>query len=162
MELEKRLRRAQLKLGLVQETVPAFLESNPAPVAFVSLALDMYSSTMHAMKLFDAEERLLLPRVPCYFDDIIGFTYSEFNGERLAISEFNATHSMRKLSPLYGLRYFVPSPFRNSAEAEFLYFLHIFDHPLYNHPDSLRNVMRIDVEGKETDFKSTTHRQVLS
>ena len=53
-ELEKRLRRAQLKLGLVKETVPAFLETSPAPVAFVSFDLDLYSSTTDALKLFEA------------------------------------------------------------------------------------------------------------
>ena len=159
-ELEKRLRRAQLNLGLVKETVPVFLESNPAPIAFVSNDLDLYSSTMHALKLFEAEDRLLLPRVLCYFDDIMGFTYSDFNGERLAISEFNVNHSMRKVSPLYGLRYFVPSPLRNNAEAECFYFLHIFDHPLYNKPDSLRNVVRIDVEGKK--HTSTTELPPIS
>lgn len=156
-ELEKRLRRARLKLGLVEETVPAFLESTSAPVAFVSFDLDLYSSTMHAFKLFEAKESLLLPRVLCYFDDIMGFTYSDFNGERLAISEFNTTHSMRKLSPLYGLKYFVPSSFRNSPKAEYFYFLHIHDHPLYNHPDSLRTEMRITIDGKTTDSKSTIH-----
>ena len=101
--LEKRLRRAQLKLGLVEETVPDFRASNPAPIAFVSIDVDLYSSTMQAFKIFEEDERLLLPRVLCYFDDILGFTYSEFNGERLAISEFNAAHSMRKLSPVYGI-----------------------------------------------------------
>jgi len=161
-ELEKRLRRARLKLGLVKETVPVFLESTPAPVAFVSFDLDFYSSTSDALKLFEVEARLLLPRVLCYFDDITGFTYSDFNGERLAISEFNVTLSMRKLSRLYGLRYYVPSLFSNTVDTEKFYFLHIFDHPLYNHPDSLHKKMRINIEGKETDLRSTTHRQVPS
>jgi hypothetical protein len=160
-ELEKRLRRARLKLGLVKETVPAFLESTPAPVAFVSFDLDLYSSTMHAFKLFEAKESLLLPRVLCYFDDIMGFTYSDFNGERLAISEFNATHSMRKLSPLYGLKIFVPSSFKNRPQTEYFYFLHIHDHPLYNHPDSLRTKMRITIDGETTDSKPTIQCQVV-
>jgi hypothetical protein len=161
-ELEKRLRRAQLKLGPVKETVPTFMESKPAPVAFVSIDLDLYSSTRDALELFGAEDPLLLPRVLCYFDDILGFTYSDYNGERLAISEFNAAHSMRKLSPLYGLRYFVPNELRDTRLTESFYFLHLFDHPLYNHPDSLRKKMRINVDGKATDLLSTTQRQVLS
>ena len=73
-ELEKHLRRAQLKLGLVKETLPAFLQSKPAPVAFVSIDLDLYSSTMDAFELFKARDSLLLPRVLCYFDDIMGET----------------------------------------------------------------------------------------
>ena len=152
--LEKRLRRAQLKLGLVEETVPDFLASNPAPIAFVSIDVDLYSSTMQAFKVFEEDERLLLPRVLCYFDDILGFTYSEFNGERLAISEFNATHSMRKFSPVYGLKYYIPQKHRNSSWPEKFFFLHVFDHALYNHPDSRSKPMRIDLDGKRVQTVS--------
>jgi hypothetical protein len=106
--LEKRLRRASLKLGLVERTVPEFLELSPAPVASVSFDLDLYSSTSDAMKLLEAPNDLLLPRVLCYFDSIIGLTYGDHNGERLAIGEFNAGHTLKKLSPLYGLKHFVP------------------------------------------------------
>lgn len=154
-ELEKRLRRARLKLGLVEETVPAFLGSRPAPIAFVSFDLDLYTSTKHALKIFEAEDRLLLPRVPCYFDDIFGFTYSDYNGERLAIGEFNDISAMRKISPLYGLKYFVPSDAKGSAWTEQFYLLHMFDHPLYSRPDVLRKEMCINIDGKETDFVST-------
>lgn len=155
-ELEKRLRRAQLKLGLVKDTVPVFLESSPAPVAFVSFDLDLYSSTRDALKLFEAEHQLLLPRVLCHFDNILGLTYSDYNGERLAISEFNAGHSLRKLSPLYGLKYYVPSQVRHFPWTERFYFLHIFDHPLYNHPDELRKPMFMDIDGKNTGWISVT------
>lgn len=156
-QLEKRLRRAQLKLGLVEETVPRFLLSNPAPVAFVSVDLDLYSSTINALKLFDENESLLLPRVLCYYDDILGYTYSDYNGERLAMSEFNAAHSMRKFSPLYGLKYFLPSQYKGTDWSEQFYFLHVFDHLLYNRPDSLRKEMRIDFDGRkaQTDLIST-------
>ena len=104
------------------------------------------------------EERLLLPRVLCYFDDILGLTYSDYNGERLAISEFNATHSMRKLSPLYGLKYYVPSQVRDRPWTERFYFLHIFDHSLYNHPDEMRKPMYMNVDGTLTGFILTQHR----
>lgn len=145
--LEKRLRRAQLKLGLVEETVPSFLASNPSPIAFVSVDLDLYSSTRQALKIFEGAECLLLPRVLCYCDDILGFTYSDYTGERLAISEFNAIHAMRKFSPVYGLKYYVPQRHRNSSWPEKFFFLHVFDHVLYNHPDSLSRDMRIDLDG---------------
>lgn len=147
-ELEKRLRRARLKLGLVEQTVPDFLVSNPAPVAFVSVDLDLYSSTKNAFKIFEMDERRLLPRVLCYCDDILGYTYSDYNGERLAMSDFNATFSMRKFSPIYGLKYYVPPQRKNSAWTDKFYFLHAFDHALYNHPDSLRKDTRIDLTGK--------------
>jgi hypothetical protein len=156
-ELEKRLRRAKLKLGPVKDTVPAFMESSPAPVAFVSFDLDIYSSTRDALQLFNAKEGLLLPRVLCYFDDIFGLTYSDYNGERLAISEFNDAHIMRKLSPLYGLKFYVPPVVKDDAWPEQIYFLHIFDHSLYNRPDELRKPMRMEIDGKVTGYIPTAH-----
>jgi hypothetical protein len=64
-QLERRLRRASLKLGLVKDTVPDFLESMPAPVAFVSIDLDLYHSTRDALRLFEVGYDRLLPRVLC-------------------------------------------------------------------------------------------------
>jgi hypothetical protein len=142
-KLQKRLRKAQLVLGLVEETVPKFIESKPSPVAFVSFDLDYYSSTMQAFKVLEAAPSVLLPRIYCYFDDIIGFTYSDYNGERLAISEFNAAHLMRKISPIYGLQHFLPEPHAASWWHEMFYMAHAFDHELYNCPDgSVKAVAR--------------------
>ena len=136
-KLKKRLNRARLLLGLVDKTILEFNKSNPAPVAFISFDLDYYSSTMHAFKLFDADPRLLLPRVHCYFDDIVGFTHSDFTGERLAITEFNASHPMRKISPIYGLRYFLSGRLNEGAWPDMFYLAHIFDHELYGVSDGL-------------------------
>ncbi len=152
-ELQKRLRRASLKLGLVDVTVPAFSQSDAAPVAFVSFDFDLYSSTRHALRLFDSHHARLLPRIVCYFDDIIGATHGDYNGGRLALSEFNASSRMRKLSPIYGLRHFVPSRHRDEGWPEVTYFAHIFDHPLYNHPDQIRKHMHINIESKATGFR---------
>ena len=95
-----------------------------APVAFVSFDLDLYSSTRDALKLFEGEYGWVLPRVVCYFDDIIGYTFSDFNGERLAIHEFNDRWPLRKLSPIYGLKYFVPQEERLARWSELMYMAH--------------------------------------
>src|SRR5437588_5794068 len=79
--LRGRLEKARLELGAVADTVPAFLARRPAPIGFVSFDLDLYSSTTEALRIFDAEPALLLPRVVCYFDDIIGFSHGDFTGE---------------------------------------------------------------------------------
>ncbi len=134
-KLQRRLQRAKLFLGLVEDTVPEFIKSKPSPVAFISFDLDYYTSTMQAFRLLEADENLLLPRIHCYFDDIMGFTYSDYNGERLAISEFNASHSSRKISPIYGLRYFLPAPHAQADWSEMFYIAHIFDHNLYDRDD---------------------------
>ena len=84
-----------------------FAKYDPAPIGAVSHDLDFYSSTMEALKLFDAPDRYLLPRVFCYFDDVTGGDvelYNDHTGERLAIHDFNNGHSDRKLSPAYYLQ----------------------------------------------------------
>jgi hypothetical protein len=146
-QLELQLQRAQLKLGLVEDTVPAFLASSFSPVAFTSIDLDLYSATRDALRLFDAKEEVLLPRVYCYFDDINGYTYSDYTGERLAIAEFNEAHAMRKFSPIYGLKHFVPPAYANAWWVDLLYLAHIFDHSLYGELDELRGRKIIDAEG---------------
>jgi hypothetical protein len=143
--LTARLKRAQLKLGLVEETVAGFLDSRPAPIGFISFDLDFYSSTRQAMPMLEADADLLLPRIYCYFDDVMGFTFSEHNGERLAISEFNADHEMRKISPIYGLRYFVGRRWAHEEWVEKFYLAHNFDHPLYGEYDGLAGGGRIDL-----------------
>jgi hypothetical protein len=137
--LKKRLNKAQLKLGLVENTIPQFIDSGAAPVAFVSIDLDYYSSTMQAFKILEAGAALLLPRIHFYFDDIMGFTFSEYNGERLAIADFNRSNDMRKISPIYGLEYFLPAQHAHAPWAEQFYMAHIFDHELYGCKDGLVN-----------------------
>ena len=146
-KVESLLERASLQIGPVSETIPAFVDEGPAPVAFVSFDLDLYSSTRDSLALFQADSNFLLPRIPCYFDDILGHTFNDFAGERLAIHEFNDDHELRKLSPIYGLRHYVPPRYRDDRRWEGMYFAHFFDHPLYGVPDSRRMVMRVDEHG---------------
>ena len=136
-KLKRRVKSAQLRLGLVEDTIAGFISARPAPVAFISFDLDYYSSTQHAFKILKADRGLLLPRVHCYFDDIMGFTCSEFNGERLAIAEFNAEHQARKISPIYGLKYYLPPRYAQMEWSEEMYMAHIFDHDLYCRYDGL-------------------------
>jgi len=153
--LNARLRCASLQLGEVKDTVPAFLEKPHAPVAFVSIDLDYYSSTKEALKLFEAPHDQLLPRVICYFDDLIGLTYSEYNGERLAIREFNDEHARQKICPIYGMKHFVPFRHRKMSWPDLMYYTHLVDHPLYNQHDELRKPMRMEINGKNTDWRLT-------
>lgn len=127
-KLKTRLKRAQLVLGPVAETVPDFLQRDPAPVGFVSFDLDLYSSTMDAFQLFDAETRNLLPRIVCYFDDVIGFSYNEYNGELRAIREFNEAQN-KKISQIPGLRYMLKNDWQ---WTEKMYMFHDFQHRRYN------------------------------
>jgi hypothetical protein len=136
-QLVPRLERATLILGLVDQTVPEFLDRRPTPIGFVSFDLDLYSSTVCALRAFEADAELLLPRVLCYFDDITGFTYADHNGERLAISEFNVGHEFRKLSQIYAAEFYVPQRESRALWPRKLYLAHIIDHPRYSDYDGL-------------------------
>ena len=137
--LKKRLRRAQLVIGNVAETVPEFVaKSDTPPIGFVSFDLDFYWSTMEAFRLFAHVSDRLLPRVFCYFDDCIGDDWelhSSHAGELLAIADFNAQHPQRKIAPIYGLRHKRRRP---AAWNDMMFVMHCFDHGRYNdhvHPN---------------------------
>jgi hypothetical protein len=65
----------------------------------------------------------------------MGLTCGDHNGERLAITDFNASHEMRKISPIYGLKYFLPAPHAHHIWTEQFFLAHIFDHSDYGHFD---------------------------
>lgn len=148
-QLSKRLRRASLKLGLIKDTLPAFLQSGPAPIAFVAVDLGFYSSTTDALKVFDADNGLVLPRTPCSFRCSIGKDYCEYTGELLAVSEFNSSHIRRKLQAIRTLSLFFPYPFNCMWWIEMMYTFHSFDHPLYISPESLHQPAVIDIDDNE-------------
>lgn len=132
-KLESELRRAKLVLGDVRETVPRFLYRNyVAPVGFMAIDVDYYTSTVDALKLLDATSEFLMPRVFLYLDDIIGDdleTHCEFVGELAAVAEFNRTHEQRKIGKVYGLAHkrIIPAPWNDT-----IFVAHLMDHPLYN------------------------------
>jgi hypothetical protein len=130
-KLQSKLKRAKLILGDVGTTVPKFICSKPSPIAFIANDLDLYSSTMQSFKILEADQALLLPRILCYFDDIMGMEYGDCNGERLAISDFNASHSTRQISPIYGLKHHLTDKYVNATWPEMIYTAHIFDHDSY-------------------------------
>jgi hypothetical protein len=143
--LHKEIGDANLVLGLVEDMVPKFVAGGPAPVGFASFDLDFYSSTVHALRLFEMDADIALPRVHCYFDDIMALTCGDCVGERLAISEFNAKHTARKISQIFGLRHCLPPKYANQIWVEEMFMLHLLDHPLYGAHDGL-------VKGQNTDL----------
>ncbi len=129
--LEKKLTTAQLVLGNVRETVPTFFEKyDPAPIGALLLDLDFYSSTTEALKIFDLKKTGFLPRVHCYFDDVLGGEvelYNDYTGQRLAINEFNTCHNDAKLGKVYHLLSKSIVPRWNHQ----IWIAHLFDHPDY-------------------------------
>jgi hypothetical protein len=131
--LEARLKRAKLVIGDVAETSRSFVtDHDPAPIGFIAFDLDLYSGTRDAFALFSAPDDRVLPRVMCYFDDLIGpdlFLMNDHVGELLAIREFNARCEGQKISAIYGLDRKRIFPCAWSGQ---MFACHRFDHPLYN------------------------------
>ncbi len=128
--LKDKLKRSKLILGDVENTVKNFFtNNNPAIIAAIFNDLDYYSSTINSFKIFDTNIENFLPRVFCYFDDVVGSAeemYTEYSGELLAIAEFNKLHSDKKISLNKNLQHLDIS-WRNQ-----IYYLHNFNHPNYN------------------------------
>jgi len=132
-EVRRQLKTARLLLGDVGETLPQFIDSNPAPVGFISFDLDYYSSTVSAFRIFDSPAEILLPRVLCYFDDVgsdCRQLHCDYVGELLAISEFNrrAEDCHRLCHTWINTPHIkFPAPWQHQ-----LWVYHRFSHPLYN------------------------------
>jgi hypothetical protein len=137
-QLKARLRRAELVLGPVEDTVSEFLRAEHAPIGFVSFDLDYYSSTMQAFGVLGAGSEHLLPRVLCNFQGILWHPWTEFNGARAAINDFNAAHEWRKISPIYGLKYSLPRSEFRRPWTEMMFVTEIFDHERYGSPLDIR------------------------
>lgn len=130
--LRKRLRpQTNLIIGDVGSTVSHLAEAE-LPLGFVAFDLDYYSSTKQALRAFDLPQPSRLPRVYCYFDDILYpelACHNPWTGELCAIREFNEEHPNVKLSPLNLLRWLRPHP---EPWNDQMYVLHDFHHPLYS------------------------------
>jgi hypothetical protein len=130
----------QLLIGDVKQSIDTFLSSPHAPVGFISFDMDLYTSTRDSLKLFRGDTPLsqCLPRVVCYFDDIMGTTFGDLNGERLAMHEYNQEHRPnRGISPVYGLRYHLGWPHSRAQWPDMMFWAHFLDHPSYGVFDGL-------------------------
>lgn len=131
-KLRPMLRKAKLVIGDIRVTAGSFFaDYNPAPVAAVMHDFDLYSSTAAALKMFDADERYFLPRVFCYFDDVVGnetSLYNDYTGERLAINEFNRAHETKKIAVPY---HFLTHRIRETWHEQ-IFIYHDFGHSRYN------------------------------
>ena len=132
-KLRARLERAELVLGDAAETFAEFLDNGPAPLGAISLDMDLYAPTRAVLDTMgdEASERRFLPRVPLYFDDVVGNReqdYNEFTGELLAIREFNEENSAVKVAED---RHFWTLPI-NEAWHHGIYTMHRFAHPEYD------------------------------
>lgn len=120
----------ELILGELTDTVPQFLQkhaSEKCPIGYVAVDVDYYSSTMEAFKLFEGNPRFYLPVTVLYVDDIHFPVHNPYAGELLAISDFNAQHEFRKISPHSFLEF--NRIFRRAKWIQHMFLLQVMDHP---------------------------------
>lgn len=124
-QLEKSFRgRARMVWGDVADTIPAYVPSHSehAPLGFVSIDLDLYSSTTAAWPLFEMPAQHYIPAVSVYVDDAhTHLTFNPWCGELLSLHEFNACHPWRKFEE--------KNPCWN---AQNFHGFHVLDHPMRN------------------------------
>jgi hypothetical protein len=97
-----------LVIGEVGDTV--LTEPLPAPIGFIAFDLDLYSSTVSALKILCRSDAQLLRRVALYFDDVDDVYNHRWAGELLAIHEFNETSAAVKIDRWRGLSFNRPFP----------------------------------------------------
>ncbi len=121
---------ATLVIGDVSDTVPAFVGtlSPEAPLGFVAVDVDYYSSAKACLPILTGEASSYLPLVPVYLDDIGVVGSNPWTGELLAINEFNEENAARKIAPFTLLR--SRRIFKNTQWIDRMYTAHIHDHPL--------------------------------
>lgn len=119
---------AHLVLGNIAATIPPFIAnlSAEAPLAFVSMDVDYYSSAKQALAIFEGEAAKYLPCVSLYLDDITYETANPWCGELLAVNEFNSAHQWRKIAPFTMLR--ARRMLKNVQWIDQIYSVHILDH----------------------------------
>lgn len=132
-KLKSRLTRAKLVLGNVKDTSEDFFKNhNPAPIGAMFYDMDYHSSTRDCFKLFDEKDidQFYLPRLYLYMDDVIGMDiemYGEFNGQLLAIKEFNERSEGIKIHLNQNL------VARDGFDAKHqIYYAHLFNHKHYS------------------------------
>jgi hypothetical protein len=110
--------RTSLILGDISHTVEKFRnEYDPRPIGFISVDVDLYSSTVAALRVLDFCS--VLRRVAIYFDDIDFFCH-RWAGELLAIAEFNESHPNLKIDRWRGLRTGRPFPEHQALDKMFI------------------------------------------
>lgn len=118
-----------LVIGEIAETLPKFCEQDfsSSPIAFLSIDVDYYSSTVAALKVLDMEADQYLPMVVVYLDDVEDPLHNSWCGELAAVNEFTDEHVYRKIERHTFLRGY--RIFKNARWIDHIFFAHILDHP---------------------------------
>jgi hypothetical protein len=126
----------RLIIGPIQETIKKFIEKDfdDSPIAFISIDVDYYSSTVESLKVLEMVSTQYLPRVTIYLDDLQDDSHNSWCGESAAIHEFTENHEFIKIERHRFLRGY--RIFKNARWIDHMFFAHILDHPIRIKPSS--------------------------
>ncbi len=135
--LQKRLYNAKLIIGDICKTTKTFLNDyNPAPIAFIAVDVDQYTPTVSILDMLLADDKYFTPVITMFFDDI--FDQIEFQGENLAIKEFNSKSQTIKIVPertaldlLYTFSKDMTVDWRNLHQLTHIKWCRRFSHPRF-------------------------------
>ena len=103
--------RTELVLGNVRDTLCDFVRTQQkGSIGFISIDLDLYTSTRDSLQILSLPEKKILKRVIVYLDDTEALVYHRFAGEYLAVEHFNEKNDGVKIDRWHGLRYHRPFP----------------------------------------------------
>jgi hypothetical protein len=119
----------KLHLGPLSSTIPKFIDEldTSAPIGFVILDVDYWSSTVDALQLLKSNPEHYLPRAVVYVDDIALDGHNSAAGATLAVRAFNEAMSRRQLEHHAFLEN--RRVFHRAAWIKQTMFLHVLDHP---------------------------------
>jgi hypothetical protein len=125
---EKTKGKATIIFGEIAESLARLKArvSEAAPVGFISIDVDYYSSTKDVFALFELPAHYFLPLTYLYFDDIHMPHHNSKCGELLAIKEYNEKHSLRNIE--YHSFFLHQRIFKNAIWTKQLYYYHVLDH----------------------------------
>ena len=120
---------AKLIIGDIAETVPNFVKalSQASPIGFISVDVDYYWSAKECLQILLGEPEKYLPMTLVYLDDIGVTSSNPWVGELLAVNEFNAENTERKIHPYPFLR--TQRIFKQTRWIEQIFLMHTLDHP---------------------------------
>jgi hypothetical protein len=117
---------ARLVLGDLRDTTAEFVRTLDAPIGFVTLDVDFYSSSRAALELLKGPPDRYLPYFSLYVDDIALPSNTQFAGELLAIKEFNDENRLRKIDFDWNLVH--QRVFKHAEWLTHMYKVHVLDH----------------------------------
>lgn len=119
----------ELIIGPVETTVPEYLGriSPSAPLAYVCLDVDYYSSSLAALKILAGSPEAYLPLAIIYLDDLEDDMHNSHCGELAAVAEIEREVSPRAIERHPFLRSY--RLMKNARWIDHMFYYHVVDHP---------------------------------